>query len=38
MFGELALLYSTPWAANIFSETEVVLFSLSWEMFNAIVK
>jgi cAMP-dependent protein kinase regulator len=38
MFGELALLYCTPRAASVESETAVTLFSLSREMFNAIVR
>ena len=37
-FGELALLYNAPRAANITADTECVLWSLDRETFNYIVK
>jgi cAMP-dependent protein kinase regulator len=37
-FGELALLYNAPRAANITADTECVLWSLDRETFNHIVK
>ena len=37
-FGELALLYNTPRAANIIDKTDCTLFSLDRETFNHIVK
>ena len=38
VFGELCLLYNTPRAASIVSNTNCVLFSLDRETFNHIVK
>lgn len=38
VFGELCLLYNTPRAASIISNTNCVLFSLDRETFNHIVK
>jgi cAMP-dependent protein kinase regulator len=37
-FGELALLYNAPRAANITAKTDAILFSLDRATFNAIVK
>jgi len=37
-FGELALLYNAPRAANIVADSEVLLWSLDRETFNHIVK
>ena len=38
VFGELALLYNVPRAANIISKTESILYSLDRDTFNHIVK
>ena len=37
-FGELALLYNAPRAANIIAKTECVIWSLDRGTFNHIVK
>lgn len=37
-FGELALLYNAPRAANIVAKTDAICFSLDRETFNNIVK
>ena len=37
-FGELALLYDAPRAANIVASTDVVLWSLDRNTFNHIIK
>ena len=38
VFGELALMYNAPRAANIRAKEESVLYSLDRDTFNAIVK
>ena len=38
VFGELALLYNAPRAANIFAEEDSILFALDRDTFNNIVK
>jgi len=38
VFGELALLYNAPRAANIYSEEDSILFALDRDTFNNIVK
>ncbi len=38
VFGELALMYNAPRAANIRAKEDSVLFSLDRDTFNAIVK